>query len=160
MFVGGVEIQMRLSGSVAAAELAIEGFGRNVGGYRVEILSADHQNKPDIGSAIARQWIDRDGVDVIVDVITSSVALAVQHIAKEKSEIVIFSGARAEQLNGSMPSMIQAGTYSAVRHYLRAVQKAGTKNTSKVIATMHALPVEDATVSAGAHKHRAAGPDR
>lgn len=55
------------------------------------------------------------------------------------------------KMNGSMPSMIQAGSYSAVRHYLRAVEKAGTKSTTAVIAAMHALPVVDATVSAGAH---------
>ena len=60
-------------GSVAAAELAIDEFGGNVGGRRVEIVAADHQNKPDIGSATARKWFDNEGVDVIVDVITSSV---------------------------------------------------------------------------------------
>jgi branched-chain amino acid transport system substrate-binding protein len=304
-------------GSLAAAELAVEEFGGRVGGRRVEIVSADHQNKPDVGSATARQWFDRAEVDMIVDVITSSVALAVQHIAKEKNKIVIFSGSGADQLagescarnsfvwtwdtyaltnvagqafarenlrdwylievdyalgralergvrdalgrvggkvvgvsrhplgtsdfssfllqaqssaapviallnggadavnalkqagefqiakggkqtvaslamlindvkaiglkdaeglrvtesfywdlddrsrawsarygakmGGSMPSMIQAGAYSAVRHYLRAVEKAGTKATSDVIDAMRALPVDDATVSAGAH---------
>jgi branched-chain amino acid transport system substrate-binding protein len=303
-------------GSVAAAQLAVEEFGGSVGGRRIEIVSADHQNKPDLGSATARRWFDNEGVDVIVDVITSSVALAVQHIAREKDKIVIFSGAGADRLagdsctpnsfvwswdtyalanvavqafarenlkdwylievdyalghaleegvrgalgraggkvvgvsrhplgtsdfssyllqgqgsgapviallnggadavnalkqagefqitqggkqivslamllndvkavglkdaqglrvtesfywdlddlsrawsarygakmGGSMPSMIQAGTYSAVRHYLRAVEKAGTKATGDVTAAMRALPVEDATVSAGAH---------
>jgi branched-chain amino acid transport system substrate-binding protein len=303
-------------GSVAAAELAVEELGGKVGERRIEIVSADHQNKPDVGSAIARNWFDRENVDIIVDVITSSVALAVQSIAKDKNKIAIFSGAGADQLtgesctqnsfvwtwdtyaltnvasqalardnlrdwylvevdyalgralergirdaldriggrvvgvsrhplgtadfssfllqaqssgasviallnggadavnavkqasefqitkggkqtlaslamlindvkaiglndaaglrvtesfywdlddrsrawatrygakmNGSMPSMIQAGSYSAVRHYLRAVEKAGTKSTSEVAAAMHALPVEDATVSAGA----------
>lgn len=88
-------------GSVAAAELAIGEFGGNVGGRRVEIVAADHQNKPDIGSATARKWFDNEGVDVIVDVITSSVALAVQHIARDKNKIVIFSGAGADQLTGT-----------------------------------------------------------
>jgi len=301
-------------GSVVAAELAIGEFGGSVGGRRVEIVAADHQNKPDIGSATARKWFDNEGVDVIVDVITSSVALAVQHIARDKNKVVIFSGAGADQLtgaacsrntfvwswdtfalanvasksfarenlkdwylievdyalgraleqgirgaldraggkvvgvsrhplgtsdfssyllqgqgsgasvvallnggadavnavkqasefrindkqtiaslamlindvkalglrdaqglrvtesfywdlddktrawsarygakmNGTMPSMIQAGTYSAVRHYLRAVQDAGTKDTDSVVKAMRALAVEDATVSAGA----------
>jgi len=303
-------------GSLAAAELAVEEFGGKIGDRRIEIVSADHQNKPDVGSATARKWFDQDGVDMIVDVITSSVALAVQHIAREKEKIVIFSGAGASQLagescarnsfvwtwdtyaltnvasqtfgrenlrdwylievdyalgraldqgirdalgriggkvvgvsrhplgtadfssfllqaqssgapviallnggadavnalkrasefqigkdgkqtfaslamlisdvkaiglkeaqglritesfywdlddrsrawsaryaakmRGSMPSMIQAGTYSAVRHYLKAVEAAGSKATDEVIAAMHALPVEDATVSAGA----------
>ena len=302
-------------GSLAAAELAIEEFGGKIGDRRIEIVSADHQNKPDVGSATARKWFDQDGVDVIVDVITSSVALAVQHIAREKEKIVIFSGAGASQLTGescarnsfvwtwdtyaltnvasqafgrenlrdwylievdyalgraldqgirdalgriggkvvgvsrhplgtadfssflrqaqssgapviallkggadavnalkqasefqigkdgkeafaslamlisdvkaiglkeaqglritesfywdlddrsrawstryaakmggAMPSMIQAGTYSAVRHYLKAVETAGSKATDEVITAMYALPVEDATVSAG-----------
>jgi len=87
-------------GSLAAAELAVEEFGGKVGGRKVEIVAADHQNKPDVGSATARQWFDRADVDMIVDVITSSVALAVQHIAREKDKIVIFSGAGADQLAG------------------------------------------------------------
>ncbi len=65
-------------GSVVAARMAVEDFGAADKGLNVEILSADHQNKPDIGSNIARQWYDVDKVDVIVDVPTSSVALAVQ----------------------------------------------------------------------------------
>src|SRR6478735_9311499 len=61
------------NGSVAAAQLAVEEFGGSVGGRRIEIVSADHQNKPDLGSATARKWFDNEGVDVIiVDVITSS----------------------------------------------------------------------------------------
>ena len=63
-------------GSLAAAELAVEEFGGKIGDRRIEIVSADHQNKPDVGSATARKWLDQDGVDMIVDVITSSVALA------------------------------------------------------------------------------------
>jgi branched-chain amino acid transport system substrate-binding protein len=63
-------------GSVAAARLAVEDFGGTVNGKKIEIVFADHQNKPDVGANIARQWIDRDGVDTIVDVPTSSVALA------------------------------------------------------------------------------------
>jgi len=61
-----------------------------------------------------------------------------------------WSARYAAKMRGSMPSMIQAGTYSAVRHYLKAVQAAGSKATDEVVAAMHALPVEDATVSAGA----------
>lgn len=62
-----------------------------------------------------------------------------------------WSARYASKMNGAMPSMIQAGAYSAVRHYLRAVQDAGTKDTDSVIKAMRALPVDDATVSAGAH---------
>src|SRR3989440_12911648 len=66
------------AGSVEAARMAIADFGGTVNGKKIELISADHQNKPDIGSAIASQWFDNDGVDAIVDVPTSSVALAVQ----------------------------------------------------------------------------------
>src|SRR5262250_2977938 len=59
-------------GSVAAAKMAVEDFGAGKKGMKVEVVSADHQNKPDVGSNIARQWYDTDGVDVIVDVPTSS----------------------------------------------------------------------------------------
>ena len=69
-------------------------------GASVEVLSADHQNKPDIGSNIVRQWIDVDGVDVIVDVPTSSVALAVSEIVKEKDKVFLVSGAATTQLTG------------------------------------------------------------
>lgn len=70
-------------GSVAAAELAAEEFGGKVGDRRIEIVSADHQNKPDVGSAIARNWFDREGVDVIVDVITSC-ARGAEHYEGQK----------------------------------------------------------------------------
>src|SRR5882762_9669441 len=67
-------------GSVVAAKMAVADFGGKVAGKPIEIVSADHLNKPDVGSSIARQWIDQDHVDVIVDVPTSSVALAVQDV--------------------------------------------------------------------------------
>ena len=70
------------AGSVEAARMAIADFGGSVNGKKIELISADHQNKPDVGSAIATQWFDNDGVDAIVDVPTSSVALAVQQIAR------------------------------------------------------------------------------
>src|SRR5690606_35831348 len=69
-------------------------------GLKVEIVSADHQNKPDVGSNIVRQWIDRDGVDVIVDVPTSSVALAVNNITGEKNRAFLISGAASSDLTG------------------------------------------------------------
>ena len=72
-------------GSVAAARMAVEDFGAAQKGLKVEIVSADHQNKPDVGSSIVRQWIDVDKVDVIVDVPTSSVALAVNEIVRDKT---------------------------------------------------------------------------
>src|SRR3954452_15432696 len=65
-------------GSVESVKMAIADFGGTVGGKKIEIVSADHQNKPDIGASIARKWFDEDGVDMITDLTTSSVALAVQ----------------------------------------------------------------------------------
>src|SRR5947209_4597986 len=72
-------------GSVAAARLAVEDFGVAKKGMKVEIVSADHQNKPDIGSAVARNWYDTEKVDVIVDVPNSGVALAVSQVTKDKN---------------------------------------------------------------------------
>jgi branched-chain amino acid transport system substrate-binding protein len=87
-------------GSVEAARMAITDFGGTVNGKKIELISADHQNKPDIGSAIVTQWFDNDGVDVIVDVPTSSVALAVQEVARNKGKVFLISGAAASDLTG------------------------------------------------------------
>jgi branched-chain amino acid transport system substrate-binding protein len=87
-------------GSVVAARMAVEDFGAAEKGIAVEIVSADHQNKPDIASNIARQWIDEEGVDVIADVPTSSAALAVNDIVREKNKIFLISGAAASDLTG------------------------------------------------------------
>jgi branched-chain amino acid transport system substrate-binding protein len=74
-------------GSVIAAEMAVEDFGGTILGGPVEIVSADHQNKPEIGANIAREWYDRDGVDMITDLTNSGVAIAVQTIAKERKKV-------------------------------------------------------------------------
>ena len=87
-------------GSVIAAQMAVEDFGAAAKGMKVEIVGADHQNKPDVGSNIVRTWIDVDKVDVIVDVPTSSVALAVNQIVKEKNKVFLVSGAAASDLTG------------------------------------------------------------
>jgi branched-chain amino acid transport system substrate-binding protein len=87
-------------GSVTAAKMAAEDFGGKVGDVPIEVVFADHQNKPDIGSGIARQWYDADGVDVIVDVPTSSVALAVSGITKDKNKVFIGSGPGTSDLTG------------------------------------------------------------
>jgi branched-chain amino acid transport system substrate-binding protein len=87
-------------GSVAAAKMAVEDFLKTHKGLKVEIVSADHQNKPDTGSAIARQWYDVDGVDAIFDVPTSSVALAVNEVTREKKKAFIISGAASSDLTG------------------------------------------------------------
>jgi len=87
-------------GSVAAAKLAVEDFGATAKGMKVEIVSGDHQNKPDIGSNIANSWFDVDKVDVIVDVPNSGVALAVSEIARQKNKLFLVSGAAASDLTG------------------------------------------------------------
>ena len=79
--------------SVEAAKMAVEDFGGKVLGQPIEIVNADHQNKPDIASNIARQWYDVDKVDMIMELTTSSVALAVQGLSKEKKKIDIVTGA-------------------------------------------------------------------
>ena len=83
--------------SVAAAKLAVQEMA---GSVQAEVISADHQNKPDVGAGIARQWIDRDGVDLIMDVNTSSVALAVNGVCKEKDRAYINVGAATSDLTG------------------------------------------------------------
>ncbi len=87
-------------GSVVAARMAIEDFKAADKGIDAQVISADHQNKPDIGANIARQWYDQDGVDIILDVPTSSVALAVSEITKEKNKVFMNSGAGASDLTG------------------------------------------------------------
>src|SRR5438105_645638 len=87
-------------GSVIAAQMAVEDFGAKQKGMKVEIVSADHQNKPDVGTNIARQWIDVDKVDVIVDVPTSSIALAVSEVVREKNKVFLVSGAATSDLTG------------------------------------------------------------
>jgi branched-chain amino acid transport system substrate-binding protein len=87
-------------GSVVAAKMAVEDFNPAAHGIKVEIVSADHQNKPDVGSNIARQWFDVDHVDAILDVPTSSVALAVSDVAREKNKVFLISGAASSDLTG------------------------------------------------------------
>jgi branched-chain amino acid transport system substrate-binding protein len=112
-------------GSVTAAKMAIEDFGAAKKGMKVEVVSADHQNKPDIGSSIANQWYDVDKVDAIFDVPTSSVALAINEITKKKGKAFLVSGAATSDLTGKACSpntihwtydtwMLANGTGSAI----------------------------------------------
>jgi branched-chain amino acid transport system substrate-binding protein len=112
-------------GSVVAAKMAIEDFGAAKKGMKVEVVSADHQNKPDIGSSIANQWYDVDKVDAIFDVPTSSVALAINEITRKKGKAFLVSGAATSDLTGKACSpntihwtydtwMLANGTGSAI----------------------------------------------
>ncbi|MCA0449088.1 MAG: ABC transporter substrate-binding protein [Proteobacteria bacterium] len=92
------------AGSVLAARMAADDFGAAAKGLKVEFVSADHQNKPDVGSNIARQWFDRDGVDMIVDVPNSGVALAVNGVTREKNKVFLVSGAATSALTGEQCS--------------------------------------------------------
>ncbi len=85
-------------GAAAAAQMAIAEFKAN--GFKVEMVSADHQNKPDVGVGIVRQWFDRDGVDVILEVANSAVTLAVAGVAKEKNKIFLACGGATSDLTG------------------------------------------------------------
>lgn len=85
--------------AVEAARMAAEDFGGTVLGRKIEVLGGDHQNKPDIGSSIARRWYDTEQVEVILDVPVSSVALAVQSIARDKKKIILFSAGLSDRLS-------------------------------------------------------------
>jgi branched-chain amino acid transport system substrate-binding protein len=86
--------------SVEAAKMAIEDFGGTVLGQKIELISADHQNKPDLGVSIARRWYDVEGVDMITELTTSSVALAVHELSKAQKKIDIVVGAATSRLTG------------------------------------------------------------
>jgi len=119
-------------GSVVAATMAVEDFGGKVLDKKIEIVSADHQNKADIGTQIANQWIDIEGVDMIIDVPNSSVALAVQEIAKQKNRVFIASAAGTAALTGKAcsPTGIHWtwDTYAAAVSTAKAIVDEGNKN--------------------------------
>src|SRR3954471_2909420 len=87
-------------GSHLAARMAVEDFGGAVLGKRIEVISGDHQNKPDVGSNIVRQWLETQQVDVVTDVPTSSVAFAVQNLTRERNKLFLGSSAGSSDLTG------------------------------------------------------------
>ena len=96
----GVYADIGGPGSVAAAKLAVEDFNPAAHGMKVEIVSADHQNKADIGANIARKWFDVDGVDMITDVPNSGVALAVNEVTRQKNKVFLVANAATSDLTG------------------------------------------------------------
>jgi branched-chain amino acid transport system substrate-binding protein len=96
----GIYADLSGQGSVIAARMAVEDFGGKVLDRPIEVIFADHQNKPDVGSALASRWYDAENVAAIVDVPVSSVALAVQEVARERKKIVLFSAAGSSDLTG------------------------------------------------------------
>jgi len=117
------------TGSVAAAQMAIEDFGGKVLGKPVELVHADHQNKADIAASRAREWYDRDKVDAILDVAASGPALAVVPIAKEKNRIAVFSGPGSARLTNDACTAVTVhyayDTYALANSTARAVVKNG-----------------------------------
>src|ERR671937_400887 len=100
----GLYADLAGQGSVTAAKMAAEEMGGKIGDANIEVVFADHQNKPDVGSNIARQWIDRDGVDMIIDVPTSSVGLAVNQVMREKNKVYVNVGSATSDLTGAQCS--------------------------------------------------------
>ncbi|MFT3778472.1 MAG: ABC transporter substrate-binding protein [Ottowia sp.] len=101
----GLYADLSGSGSVTAARMAVDDYTKASGSkLKVEIVSADHQNKADVGSSVARKWFDSEQVDAIVDVPTSSVALAVHEVAREKGKVMLNSGAASSDLTGKLCS--------------------------------------------------------
>lgn len=116
-------------GSVVAAQLAIDDFGGIVAGRKIQLQSADHQQKPDIASVVARRWYAREGVDAIVDVPVSSAALAVQAIAREQRKVLLITGATTAELTGKSCSPWTLhwaeNTYTLANGITRALVKTG-----------------------------------
>ena len=116
-------------GSTIAAQMAVEDSGLTKKGWKVDVISADHQNKPDVGTTTARQWIDVEKVDVIVDVLNSGVALAVKNVVTEKNSIMINSGAASSDLTNSQcsPNVVHwtYDTYMLANSTGTALVKAG-----------------------------------
>jgi branched-chain amino acid transport system substrate-binding protein len=118
-------------GSVAAAELAIEHFGGKALGKSVELVVADHMQKPDVGASIARRWYDNEGVDAIFDGAGSSVALAILEIAKSRNKIVAFSGVISPDVTGKLCAETISSwawdTHAMVATSIQSLMKSGGK---------------------------------
>jgi branched-chain amino acid transport system substrate-binding protein len=126
------------TGSVLAAKMAVEDFGGSVLGKPIQILSADHQNKVDLASATARQWIDVEGVDAFADLTNSAVALAIQNLAKERNRIALFSGPATTRLTNEdcSPNGFHwtFDTYSQAIGSARAILQEGGKEWFLLVA--------------------------
>ncbi|TNC14042.1 ABC transporter substrate-binding protein [Methylobacterium terricola] len=154
------------AGSVAAARLALEDFARESGGMKVELLSADHQNKPDIGLGIARRWLDQENVSAIVDLPNSGVALAVANLLRERNRVALASSAMTSDLTGKFcaPTTVQwvSDTWAQGSATARALAERGAKQwyfLTVDYALGHALE-RDATRALGETGGRSTGGSR
>jgi branched-chain amino acid transport system substrate-binding protein len=123
---------------VVCAQQALEDFGVGPRGMNVEIIFADHQNKPDVGAAIARRWLDQDGVDAILDVPTSSVALAVNTVVREHNKVYLNSGGGTSDLTGPQcsPNLVHwtYDTVSQTKSTVSSLMRAGQDTYFMVVA--------------------------
>ena len=119
-------------GSVAAAKLAVEDFGGELLGQKIEVISADHQNKPDIAAATARKWFDTEGVDVIADGAASSAGFAILEVARQKNRIFVISGPGSSDFTGKACSAtsfhFNYDTYALSKLTSEAITKSGGKS--------------------------------
>ncbi|MFE1597284.1 ABC transporter substrate-binding protein [Methylobacterium sp. ID0610] len=120
------------TGSVVAAQLAAEDFAKEAGEIKVEIVSADHQNKPDVGLAVARKWLDQDSVSTIVDLPNSAVALAVANLMRERHRVALASSSLTSDLTGKAcaPTTVQwvSDTWAQGSATARAIAERGGKS--------------------------------
>jgi branched-chain amino acid transport system substrate-binding protein len=118
-------------GSVVAAQMAVDDFNGKVLGRSVQIVAGDHQNKADVGSTIARRWLENEGVEVILDVPNSAVALAVQGITRDKKKLLLATGAATSRLTGDECSMTGIhwtyDTYALSQGTTKAISRLGAK---------------------------------
>lgn len=147
----GPDSDMAGAGSVLAAQMAVEDAGGVAGGRQVDVISADHQRKADIASALASRWFDNENVDAILDVPLSSAGLAVQEVARQRSKVVMFSTSATSDLTGKACSPTgfhwTYDTTAVANGTAAAVTKAGGKKWFFVAADYafgHALQ-RDAT---------------
>jgi branched-chain amino acid transport system substrate-binding protein len=154
------------AGSVTAATLAAQDFAAESKGLKVEILSADHQNKPDIGAGIAAKWVDQDGVDAIVDLPNSGVALAVAGVMRDKHRVALASSAMSSAITGKAcaPTTVQwvSDTWVQGASTVAAMLKAGA-DTWYFITVDYALGQAlegDATTALNAAGGKALGSSR
>ncbi|MGH7152870.1 MAG: ABC transporter substrate-binding protein, partial [Acetobacteraceae bacterium] len=140
-------------GSVEAARMAIADFGGKLLGQPIQLVYADHQNKPDIGASIARKWYQNDGVDVIVDVPTSSVALAVEGVSRQMKKLALFTGPGSSDITGKSCSPYAAhwvyDTYALAHGTGSAIVRQGGKTWYFLTADYafgHALEHDTANV--------------
>ena len=116
-------------GSVIAAQMAAEEIGGTVAGRKIEIISGDHQNKPDVATGVVREWIDNKSIDVVAEGVNSAVALAIQNLTRERKKLFLISGSGSSDLTGKQcsPTSVQwtYDTYASSNATAKAVVKRG-----------------------------------